>query len=105
MPDAVSSQQPRSAVVQHWLAEGESLYAAALDEYRALQAELAEVEDRVRGKGDEVDQIAHILRKPLVERPASPAAAARDSRPIQPGPSIDDALRMLAESRCGGYAR
>ena len=53
--------------LQDWLSEGESLYNAALAEYRALEAQLDELEARLTAKRAEVNQIAQVVGKPPVE--------------------------------------
>jgi hypothetical protein len=53
--------------IAEWIAEGESLYAASLDEYMQLEKEIQEMEKKLSAKQDEVNQIAQIIGKPLVE--------------------------------------
>ena len=53
--------------LQDWLQEGESLYNAALEEYRAIEAQLDELESRLMAKREEVNQIAQVVGKPPVE--------------------------------------
>jgi hypothetical protein len=50
-----------------WLAEGESLYAATLKEYQAIEAQLDDLEARLVAKKNEVNQIAQVIGKPPVE--------------------------------------
>ena len=53
--------------LQDWLQEGESLYNAALEEYRAIESQLEELESRLMAKREEVNQIAQVVGKPPVE--------------------------------------
>ena len=53
--------------ITEWIHEGEHLYAAALDEYQKIEAELQEMEKRLLAKQDEVNQIAQVIGKPMVE--------------------------------------
>ena len=53
--------------LQDWLQEGEALYNAALEEYRAIEAQLDELESRLMAKREEVNQIAQVVGKPAVE--------------------------------------
>jgi hypothetical protein len=53
--------------ITEWIAEGEELYAAALKEYQKIDAELQELEKRLGIKQEEVNQIAQIIGKPMVE--------------------------------------
>jgi hypothetical protein len=50
-----------------WLSEGEQLYTTAIDEFRAIEAQINDLELQLTGKRDEVNQIAHIIGKPTVE--------------------------------------
>jgi len=50
-----------------WLAEGESLYDAALAEYQQLEAQLDELEGRLTAKRAELNQIAQVVGKPPME--------------------------------------
>src|SRR4051812_8530819 len=53
--------------LQEWLSEGEQLYDAALGDYRNLESQLEELEQRLAAKLDEVNQIAQMMGKPPVE--------------------------------------
>jgi hypothetical protein len=50
-----------------WLSEGESLYNAAIAEFQALEAQLADLEAKLAAKKAEVNQIAQVVGKPPVE--------------------------------------
>ena len=50
-----------------WLSEGEHLYANALGEYQAIEAQIENLEERLAAKKAEVNQIAHVIGKPPVE--------------------------------------
>jgi hypothetical protein len=50
-----------------WLSEGEQLYTASLAEYKALEAQLDELEARLAAKKTELNQIAQVVGKPPVE--------------------------------------
>ena len=50
-----------------WLSEGEQLYAAALNEYQGIEAQIDDLEQRLLAKKAEVNQIAHVIGKPPVE--------------------------------------
>ncbi len=52
-----------------WLSEGESIYAESLQEYQALEAQIASLETRLAEKKAELNQIAQMIGKPLVENP------------------------------------
>ena len=53
--------------LKDWLAEGEQLHAAALQEFQQLENQLADLEKRLAAKKDEVNQIAQVINKPPVE--------------------------------------
>ena len=70
MADAVEKTtvaQSASSTLQAWLQQGEQLYAAALEEYRQLEAQLGELEARLADKQAEVNQIAEKLGKPHLD--------------------------------------
>jgi hypothetical protein len=53
--------------VQAWLQQGEQLYQAALGDYRALEVQLDELEQKLAAKEAEVNQVASVIGKPPVE--------------------------------------
>jgi len=53
--------------IAEWIQEGEELYEAALKEFEDLDARYRELEKQVAQKQDEVNQIAQVIGKPLVE--------------------------------------
>lgn len=70
-----------SKSVTEWLQEGDQLFSIGLEEYRALEEQIVELEQRRAEKWTELEEIAKRLgRKP----PESPHAnAARNgSRPV-----------------------
>ena len=52
---------------QEWLQQGENLYNSALREYHDMERQLAELEAKLAEKQNEVNQVAQIIGKPLVE--------------------------------------
>lgn len=56
-----------SKSIKDWLAEGENIYNAAMDEYQALESQIIEMEQRLALKREEVNIIAEKLSKPTVE--------------------------------------
>jgi len=67
-----------------WLSQGEQLYASALNEFRALEAQLDDLEQKLAAKQQEVNQIAGIIGKPTVE------GSRRLSATLSPPPDILD---------------
>ena len=53
--------------LQEWLTEGESLYAAALQEFQSLETQLEELESKLAAKKAELNQIAQVVGKPPLE--------------------------------------
>jgi hypothetical protein len=53
--------------IGEWLREGEALYEQFLREYHDLEARLVDTEKQIASKQDEVNQIAQIIGKPMVE--------------------------------------
>ena len=56
-----------SKSIKDWLAEGEQIYGAALDEYQQIETQLMEMEQRLMMKREEVNVIADKLGKPPLE--------------------------------------
>ena len=52
---------------QEWLQQGEQLYNTALREYHDIERQLAELETQLGVKQNEVNQIAQVIGKPVVE--------------------------------------
>ena len=52
---------------QDWLQQGENLYNTAMREYHDIERQLSELEARLVEKQNEVNQIAQVIGKPLVE--------------------------------------
>ena len=50
-----------------WLQQGEDLYNAAMRDYRDMEQQIGELEARLVDKQNEVNQIAQVIGKPLVE--------------------------------------
>lgn len=72
--------------ISDWMREGEELYGLALKEYHDLEAHLLEVEKRLAAKQDEVNQIAQIIGKPLVEGNRRLTAQLLDDHAAHPAP-------------------
>lgn len=53
--------------IDEWMREGDALYEAALKEFEEMDARLQLLEKQLAQKQDEVNQIAQIIGKPLVE--------------------------------------
>ena len=52
---------------QEWLQQGESLYHNALRDYHDIEQQLVELETRLTDKQNEVNQIAQVIGKPIIE--------------------------------------
>jgi hypothetical protein len=66
--------------------EGEELYSLAMKEYHDLEMQLSDVERRLAAKQDEVNQIAQIIGKPIVEGNRRLAAQLLDEHAAHPAP-------------------
>jgi hypothetical protein len=53
--------------IAEWMREGEALYVAALKEFEDMDVQLQQLEKQLSQKQDEVNQIAQVIGKPLVE--------------------------------------
>ena len=56
-----------SKSIKDWLAEGEGIYNAALDEYQQLEAQIMDLEGKLAAKREEVNVIAEKLGKQPIE--------------------------------------
>jgi hypothetical protein len=65
---------------QEWLQQGEGLYQTALNEYRAMEAQLDDLESKLVAKQAEVNQIAQVIGKPPVEGNRHGAGAAGNTQ-------------------------
>jgi hypothetical protein len=63
----LSGGHPVSKTLRDWLAEGEELYSAAMQEYQSIEAQLDELEVKLAAKKSELNQIAQVIGKPPVE--------------------------------------
>lgn len=101
-----------------WLSQGEQLYASALSEFRALEAQLDDLEQKLAAKMQEVNQIAGIIGKPTVEAarrgPASPMADIIDAPPERlpipaaqhhPGTPSKSSNATIARALTGQFGR
>jgi hypothetical protein len=55
--------------LNEWMQEGQQLYDAAIEDYRKLEEEAAELQQKLSAKRQEVNQIAKVIGKPGVEEP------------------------------------
>lgn len=56
-----------SKSIKDWLAEGEQIYGASMDEYQQLEAQIMELEQKLAVKREEANVIAEKLGKPPIE--------------------------------------
>ena len=56
-----------ASAFQEWLQQGEHLYNNSLREYHDIEQQLAELEARLVDKQTEVNQIAQVIGKPMIE--------------------------------------
>ena len=56
-----------SSAFQEWLQQGEHLYNNSLREYHDIERQIADLEAQLGAKQNEVNQIAQIIGKPMVE--------------------------------------
>ncbi len=64
--NGVESGTSHSAI-QQWLSQGETLYEAAMADFRAIENQLVDLEAKLTEKRAEVNQIAHLIGKPPAE--------------------------------------
>jgi hypothetical protein len=80
----VPENRPVSNPLQSWIAQGEQLYTAALNEFRSLEAQIDDLEQKLAAKQAEVNQVAQIIGKPAVE------GSRRLSAQLTPPPVLVD---------------
>ena len=89
--------------IAEWLSEGEELYQAALKQYEELDAQLQELERQLVRKQEEVNQIAQVIGKPLVEGNRRLTAQLIDDRgPLSVPNSPSTIARALTGRNLGG---
>ena len=92
-----------SKSIKDWLAEGESIYDAAMEEYQALETQIIEMEQRLALKREEVNIIAEKLSKPTIE--ASRRLSAEIIERGQPN-SVPNSPNTIARALQGrGFGR
>lgn len=70
---------------REWLAEGEEIYSATLQEYQSLEAQLDELEKQLAAKKSELSEIARVIGKPPVE--GVRRVSGQVIEPEHPGPT------------------
>lgn len=59
-----------SKSIKEWLAEGEQLHAAALQEYESIEARIVDLEHQLEAKREEINELAQVIgKKPLEANP------------------------------------
>ena len=83
-----------------WVAQGESLYTEALEQFHQLEAQLADVERQLAEKQEEVNRIAQMIGKPPVE--GTRRAASTD---LVPAVILEESPRAGSSSSNATIAR
>lgn len=60
--------------LSEWLQEGQQLYDTAIEEYRTLEEQAQEIQEKLAAKRLEVNQIAKVVNKPSVDDTRAAAA-------------------------------
>lgn len=90
--------------ISEWLAEGETLYTAAVGEYRELETRLAALEEQMAAKLSEVNKLATVIQKPVLETRSKSGVTIID-RPAPeraPAPTDRSSSSIRASARPGG---
>jgi len=61
--------------LSEWLQEGQQLYDAAVEEYRQLEEQAHDIQEKLAAKRLEVNQIAKVVNKPSVDESRSGASS------------------------------
>lgn len=64
--------------LSEWLQEGQQLYDTAIEEYRALEEQAQDIQEKLAAKRLEVNQIAKVVNKPSVDDSRSAAGNGVD---------------------------
>ena len=83
---------------QTWIAEGEEIYNSLLGEYRDIENQIAEMENRLAAKQQEVNQMAAVIGKPPMEgkqRLAAELVTAEVIDPVGTTASANNIARAL----------
>ena len=102
-PAAAGGAAEVSKSIKDWLAEGESIYTAAMDEYQQIEAQIMDLEAKLHAKREEVNVIADKLGKAPVEATRRLAAEIVD----RGGPnSVPNSPSTIARALTGrGFGR
>jgi hypothetical protein len=82
---------------QDWIAEGEGLYAAAMNEYKSIEEQMEQLAQQLAAKKIEVNQIASVIGRQAVDGRGQPVSAAV---PAGPAGSVE-----VADSSAQPYTR
>lgn len=74
------------SVIVAWIRRGEAIYAAAVEDYRLLEAQLNELQEQMLAKQEEVEKIARLICRPDPQD----ELAAPDNRQIVVASLVED---------------
>jgi hypothetical protein len=98
MPERSEVIPVATSSFQAWLQQGEQLYTNALNEFRALEQQLEDLEARLAAKQAEVNQIATVIGKPPVE------GSRRLSAELVPSHVVDEPILQQSPNRTSANA-
>jgi hypothetical protein len=107
MPDSRETPQVANAF-QQWLSQGEQLYTAALNDFHALEAQLDDLETKLAAKQAEVNQIAQMIGKPVIEgnrRLSAQIVPAEVLEPHTRQPNATGSSASIARALTGKFGR
>lgn len=87
-----------------WLAEGESLYSNLLNEFEVVQAQINELEKQLISKRGEVNELASIIGKPVLEQAQRLSVHAVDAPPPVLPPRAPTSSASIARALTGDVA-
>lgn len=87
-----------------WLAEGESLYSNLLNEFEVVQAQINELEKQLISKRGEVNELASIIGKPVLEQAQRLSVNAVDAPPQFQPPRTPTSSASIARALTGDVA-
>jgi len=69
--------------LHEWLGEGEELYNSLISELERVQQQVNELQQTIATKKVEVNQIAHVIGKPGVDRPPALPTRGAANTPVK----------------------
>jgi len=87
--------------IHEWMREGDEIYSSAVQEFKELEAQLLDLEQKLEVKQTEVNQIAQMIGKPAIESDRRVTAHLVDERDMPVIPNTAHATATIARALTG----